>query len=107
MGIPANPPPQSRLPDKILNDDELRDYFVAQQEDLYRLWLRSGGGTDQLSVITEETTIIIETLVSTQSPLGAMIDDINERLGSGDTLTWDETGFSWDSTNLTFDQTEA
>ena len=49
MGIPANPPPQSRLPDKILSDDSLRGYFTALQEDLYRLWLRSGGGTDKVS----------------------------------------------------------
>ena len=100
MGINANPPPQSKLPAKILNDDELRDYFVAQQEDMYRLWLRSGGGTDN-------TTIIIEQLKTIKTNQSAALDDINERLGSGDPLTWDETGFSWDSTNLTFDQTEA
>jgi len=51
MGIPANPPPQSRLPEKLLQDDELRAFFTVQQEDMYRLWLRSGGGTDLVSVI--------------------------------------------------------
>jgi hypothetical protein len=52
----------------------------------------------------DSTTTIVN---STPSSLNAMIDDINERIGSGDALTWDETGFSWDSTNLTFDQTAA
>jgi len=55
MGIPANPPPQSRIPDKILNDDELRDYFVAF---FYRLWLRSGGGTDKVSEIVIDLNTI-------------------------------------------------
>lgn len=62
MGIPANPPPQSRVPDKILNDDELRGYFVAQQEDLYRLWLRSGGGTDSVSQIIIDLGVINDRL---------------------------------------------
>ena len=30
MAIQVNPPPQSKIPDKILNDKELRDYFVYQ-----------------------------------------------------------------------------
>jgi len=58
MGIAANPPPQSRLPDKLLADDELRNYFIAQQEDLYRLWLRSGGGTDQVGEIVLDLTTV-------------------------------------------------
>lgn len=52
MGVAANPPPQSRLPEKLLQDDELRQFFSTMQEDMYRLWLRSGGGTDQVSDIT-------------------------------------------------------
>ncbi len=32
---------------------------------------------------------------------------LEERLGSGDELTWDETGFTWDSDKLSFDQDEA
>lgn len=51
MGIAANPPPQSRLPEKLLKDDELRTFFTSNQEDMYRLWLRSGGGTDKVSDI--------------------------------------------------------
>ena len=58
MGVAANPPPQSRLPDKLLADDELRSYFTVQQEDMYRLWLRSGGGTDQVSEIVLDVDAI-------------------------------------------------
>lgn len=58
MGIAANPPLQSRIPDKILNDDELRDYFVAQQNDMYRLWERSGSGTDGVSDINDQIIVI-------------------------------------------------
>lgn len=58
MGIAANPPPQSRLPVKLTEDDELRFYFTALQEDMYRLWLRSGGGTDQVSDITVNLDVI-------------------------------------------------
>lgn len=32
---------------------------------------------------------------------------LENRLGSGDPLTWDETGFTWDSDRLSFDQDEA
>jgi hypothetical protein len=53
---------------------------------------------------SDSTTTIVN---STPSSQNAAIDDINERIGSGDALTWDETGFSWDNTNLTFDQTAA
>lgn len=51
MSIKVNPPPQARLPDKIINDPEMRDYFIYQQEYLFKLWLRSGGGTDTVSEI--------------------------------------------------------
>lgn len=100
MGIPANPPPQSRLPDKILNDDELRSFFVALQDDMYRLWLRSGGGTDAISEIISITN-------SSGGNLRAQLNEIQNRLGSGDALTSDETGFTVDSTQLTVDMAEA
>jgi hypothetical protein len=67
MGVAANPPPQSIIPDKILNDDELRDYFVALQNDFYRLWLRSGGGTDAVSEIVIDLDTINGRLDSLES----------------------------------------
>lgn len=69
MGIPANPPPQSAIPDKILNDDELRDYFTTLQNDLYRLWLRSGGGTDQVGDIGDQLEVINDRLDAIEARL--------------------------------------
>lgn len=37
----------------------------------------------------------------------ALAVDLRRDVGSGDALTWDETGFDWSQTNLTFDQDEA
>lgn len=56
MAIQVNPPPQHKIPDKILNDKELRNFFVYQQEYLFKLWLRTGGGEDAIDTITNETT---------------------------------------------------
>lgn len=76
MGIPANPPPQASLPEKLFNDEELRPYFNALQEDLYRLWLRSGGGTDQVSEITLE----IEAIIIRLNDIEVRLDDIEAEI---------------------------
>lgn len=76
MGIPANPPPQSRMPEKLLNDEELRPYFITLQGDLYRLWERSGGGTDQVS----EITIDIEAIIARLNAIEGRLDDIEAEL---------------------------
>ena len=69
MGIAANPPPQARLPEKLLQDDELRPFFTTLQEDMYRIWLRSGGGTDKVSEIELDLDTINERLSSLESRL--------------------------------------
>lgn len=45
-------------------------------------------------------TTLIETAL-------ALIFALENRLGSGDFLTWDEEGFSWDNDDFTFDMDEA
>ena len=37
----------------------------------------------------------------------ALLSTLQAQLGSGNPLTWDETGFTWDSDRLSFDQDEA
>jgi len=69
MGIDANPPPQARLPEKLFNDEELRPYFDTLQKDLYRLWLRSGGGTDQVGNIGNELGVINDRLDAIEARL--------------------------------------
>ncbi len=44
---------------------------------------------------------------SFQLSLDGKIADLQEQIGSGDALTWDDTGFTWDSDKHTFDETEA
>ena len=95
MPINVNPPTLNTIPDKIIRDDELRDFYLQNQEILYKLWLRTGGGTD-----------LVEPANEFSPNVAARIIDIELRLGSGDPFTWDETGFSFDSTRITFDRTE-
>ena len=59
-----------------------------------------------LSKTTNTTTTVINQ-TTLDYAARSLIFDIQQQLGSGDGLTWDETGFSWDSTDFTFDQTEA
>ena len=76
MGISANPPPQSRLPDKLVPDDELRGYFTSLQQDMYRLWLRSGGGTDKVFTISEEIAGILDDLLLIDDLIDAISADL-------------------------------
>jgi len=76
MAIAANPPPQSKLPAKLFEDEDLRVYFGTLQEDMYRLWLRSGGGTDQVSGIV----IDIEAINARLDAIEDELDVVEERL---------------------------
>jgi hypothetical protein len=92
----VNPPSFVRIPQKLLDDPQLRDYFEARDHIQYQLWLRSGGGDD-----------LTEKIVSgEQQSSPALTFKLNQRIGTGDPLTWDDTGFTWDNTRLTFDRTE-
>ena len=93
----VNPPPHVKLPKKLAEDPELRAYFQNRDFIQFQLWQRGGGGTD----------LIADASVSAATTSHAELVDLQLRVGSGDPLTWDETGFSWDSDRLTFDQDEA
>lgn len=92
----VNPPPELRIPKKILQDPELREYFQARDFNMFQLWKRVGGGTD-----------IVEEANRFKQKSQAEFNAINERLGSGDALTSDETGFTVDLDTLSVDMTEA
>jgi hypothetical protein len=63
---------------------------------------------EQLTNNTNESTEFISASVSTDGPANrAKIFALENRLGSGDFLTSDETGFTVDATNLTVDMDEA
>ena len=80
----------------FFQDKELRPYFEQVEFILFQLWKRTGGASDA-----------VESASQYSPSVQAFINDINERLGSGDALTSDETGFTVDSTLLTVDMVEA
>ena len=60
-----------------------------------------------LEGLTTEVNIQSESTDSTFLEFGAKIADMQERLGSGDALTWDDDGFTWDTDQFSWDQDEA
>ncbi len=86
----------AQIPRKFLEDPELRPFFEYLNRFLHDMFIRTGGGED----------VIENSQVFNKKSL-AGITDLDQRIGSGDFLTWDETGFSWDQDNLTIDQDEA
>lgn len=72
MSISVNPPPQQNLPAKILDDVELRPYFLYQQEYLFKLWQRSGGGTDRLADLQDQIDVINAEIILIKARLDAV-----------------------------------
>jgi len=54
MGIPVNPPLQERIPKLIADDPEARRWFEYLLDIIEKLRLRSGGGTDNVSITLED-----------------------------------------------------
>lgn len=96
MAVDVNPPPQLRIPEAFRADPELRAWYEQQQVILFQLWNRTGGDND-----------LVADGARNHPKTQAQINAIQQQIGSGNALTWDDTGFSWDSTRLTFDRTEA
>jgi len=61
---------------------------------------------EKISAATNSNTVVAESGSTFNSAL-SRINNLENRLGSGDALTWDETGFTWDSDKLSFDMDEA
>lgn len=102
MAERVNLPTQVRLPRQFLEDMVKKygkgvvDYFEERDFIQYQLF-RKTGGSQPLPVASADLTANQQ----------ANINDINERLGSGNPLTSDEAGFTVDSINLSVDMTEA
>jgi len=60
---------------------------------------------EELGRQTNTTTTVVTTIASSSAL--ALINDLSKRVGSGDALTSDETGFTVDSDLLSVDMTEA
>lgn len=96
MSHVVNPPPQLKRPKKIREDKELETYFQQLEFIVFQLYQRTGGGTD---LIDQADTAENKTL--------AQLTALEQRIGSGDALTSDETGFTVDSDRLSVDMDEA
>ena len=84
------------VPPKLLEDPELRPFFEYLNRFLHDLFVRSGGGED----------LVENSQVFNKKTLAGIIN-INQKIGSGDFLTSDETGFTVDSDKLSVDMDEA
>ena len=65
---------------------------------------------EYLESLTAKTNSSVTTIISTttnNAAVRAQLLALQEQVGSGDFLTWDDDGFSWDSDKFTFDQDEA
>ena len=64
---------------------------------------------EYLEALTRQsnTASAVASTVSDNSAIRAQLKALQQQVGSGNPLTWDETGFTWDSTKHSFDQTEA
>ena len=105
----VNPSP-IRPPRKWLDDPEISKDVQDLYFFFYQLLQRTGGGTDFIEGNTESITIInneLSLLDQYKPTVQAQLNVINDRLGSGNALTSDETGFTVDSTKLSVDMTEA
>jgi len=85
-----------KWPSQWLSDPEIEPVIRYLNRFLHDLWIRSGGGTD-----------LVEALTDISPSTEARIIAIEQRIGTGDALTSDETGFTVDSAILTVDMTEA
>ena len=83
-------------PRQWMEDPEIRPVIEYLNRFLHDLFIRTGGGSD---LVEESARFNPKTL--------AALNEIRERLGSGDALTSDETGFTVDLDTLSVDMTEA
>lgn len=92
-----NPPPQNPIPPELKKTEESRGFFERNQMILFQMWKRLGGPSDAISDIESNTELVSL----------ARIDAIDQRLGSGDVFSCDDTGFTCDADVFSCDQTEA
>ena len=64
---------------------------------------------EYLEALTKQTntSATVASSVSDNSAIRAQLKALQQQVGSGNPLTWDETGFTWDTDKHSFDQDEA
>ena len=82
------------IPKALREDPETRAFFEYLNRWNHDMWVRSGGGTDAVSVASEKSSQRADTLLIA----------VADRIELGDPLTIDDTGFTIDNSNFTIDQ---
>lgn len=85
------------IPPSLNKEPETRKYFEYLNRWAHDMWVRSGGGTDTISIVTSESNRKADTLLYS----------VLDKVSLGDDLTCDTTGFTADNTNFTVDMTES
>ena len=93
----VNPPPHAQIPAEFKKSPAVLAWANQIMRILFQLW--TVRNTTEEIIITSEATVNTNTL--------AQFIDLQQRLGSGDELTIDTTGFTIDTTNQFTDQAEA
>ena len=90
------PPGYLKIPVELHSPDDVFQYFKAKDFLLLQLWQRTGGSQDLIAQASNPGPLQVARLTA-----------IEQRLGSGDALTSDETGFTVDTTALSVDMDES
>ena len=90
-------PRLEHIPKELLENQDSRVYFEGLERFLHDIWVRTGGGADDIAQASSDTNRKADTL------LYAVLDKVS----LGDPLTSDTTGFTVDSTVLYSDMDES
>ena len=85
------------IPAQFQSDPEARKFFEYLVRWNHDMWVRSGAGTDNLSLVSSDSNRKADTL------LYAVLDKVS----LGDDITVDTTGFTADNDNFTADMAES
>ena len=85
------------IPLALNKDAETRKYFEYLNRWAHDMWVRSGAGDDNLSVVSSDSNRKADTLLYS----------VLDKVSLGDDLTADTTGFTADNTNFTVDMKES
>ena len=91
----VNPPPSLKIPEEIARNKKTSYFFEQIVFTLFQLWRRTGGGTDSVLATDKHESI-------TQ----ARVTDLELRIGSGDFVTGDTTGFTADTIKIYGDRVQ-
>jgi len=85
VGERVNPPTWLKLPPKVAADSQLKKAFDDRDFIMFQLWKRSGGSTDTITTITEESDGIVVNRALSVRPsqvfnIQSQIDGANDRI---------------------------